>query len=56
VDHDVNDTQSTTLTFPIVADKDLKISQLYEMIHPSESEHTPLSVRCSSLIRTRRSA
>jgi peroxiredoxin len=35
---DVNDTQSTTLTFPIVADPDLKISQLYEMIHPSESE------------------
>jgi alkyl hydroperoxide reductase subunit AhpC len=26
---DVNDTQSTTLTFPIVADPDLKISQLY---------------------------
>ena len=35
---DVNDTQHTTLTFPIVADPDLKISQLYEMIHPSESE------------------
>lgn len=35
---DVNDTQHTTLQFPIVADPDLKISQLYEMIHPSESE------------------
>jgi peroxiredoxin (alkyl hydroperoxide reductase subunit C) len=35
---DVNDTQHTTLTFPIVADPDLTISQLYEMIHPSESE------------------
>lgn len=35
---DVNDTQNTTLTFPIVADPDLKVSKLYEMIHPSESE------------------
>lgn len=35
---DVNDTQHTTLQFPIVADPDLKISRLYEMIHPSESE------------------
>jgi peroxiredoxin (alkyl hydroperoxide reductase subunit C) len=35
---DVNDTQNTTLRFPIVADPDLKISKLYEMIHPSESE------------------
>ncbi|MGV6803162.1 MAG: peroxiredoxin [Ruegeria sp.] len=35
---DVNDTQHTTLTFPIVADADLKIAKLYEMIHPSESE------------------
>lgn len=35
---DVNDTQNTNLQFPIVADADLKISQLYGMIHPSESE------------------
>lgn len=35
---DVNDTQNTTLTFPIVADPDLEIAKLYEMIHPSESE------------------
>ena len=35
---DVNDTQNTNLTFPIVADPDLKIAKLYEMIHPSESE------------------
>ena len=35
---DVNDTQHTTLQFPIIADPDLKISRLYEMIHPSESE------------------
>lgn len=35
---DVNDTQNTTLQFPIVADADLKIAKLYEMIHPSQSE------------------
>ena len=35
---DVNDTQNTTLRFPIVADPDLKIAKLYEMLHPSESE------------------
>lgn len=35
---DVNDTQNTCLQFPIVADPDLKVAQLYEMIHPSESE------------------
>lgn len=36
--NDVNDTQNTELTFPIVADPDLVIARLYEMIHPSESE------------------
>jgi alkyl hydroperoxide reductase subunit AhpC len=34
----VNDTQHTTLTFPIVADPDLAVAKLYGMIHPSESE------------------
>jgi peroxiredoxin (alkyl hydroperoxide reductase subunit C) len=35
---DVNDTQKTTLRFPIVADPDLEIATLYEMIHPAQSE------------------
>jgi peroxiredoxin (alkyl hydroperoxide reductase subunit C) len=35
---DVNDTQNTYLVFPIVADADLKIAKLYDMIHPDESE------------------
>lgn len=35
---DVNDTQHTTLRFPIVADADLKIAKLYGMIHPKQSE------------------
>jgi len=36
--NDVNETQDTVLTFPIVADPYLAIAKLYEMIHPSESE------------------
>lgn len=35
---DVNETQNTTLRFPIVADADLEIARGYGMIHPSESE------------------
>ena len=35
---DVNDTQSCDLQFPIVADPDFKIAQLYDMIHPGESD------------------
>jgi peroxiredoxin (alkyl hydroperoxide reductase subunit C) len=34
---DVDDTQHTTVEFPIVADLDKKVAQLYEMIHPNES-------------------
>ena len=35
---DVNDTQHTDLQFPIVADADLSIAKLYDMIHPDQSE------------------
>ncbi|MFA3917003.1 peroxiredoxin [Ruegeria hyattellae] len=35
---DVYDIQNTDLRFPIVADADLKIAKLYDMIHPSECE------------------
>jgi thioredoxin-dependent peroxiredoxin len=35
---DVNDTQNTTLEFPIVADAHHEIAQAYDMIHPGESE------------------
>ncbi|MFK5978116.1 MAG: peroxiredoxin [Rhizobiaceae bacterium] len=35
---DVDDTQNTTLKFPIVADPDLKVAKLYGMIHGAESE------------------
>lgn len=35
---DVNDTQHTNLTFPIIADADLSIAKMYDMIHPEQSE------------------
>lgn len=35
---DVNETQNTTLTFPIIGDPKLTVAKLFEMIHPSESE------------------
>ncbi|MBW8294489.1 peroxiredoxin [Sphingopyxis sp.] len=35
---DVNDTQNTDLQFPIVADPDLAIATLYDMIHPQQSD------------------
>ncbi len=35
---DVDETQQTHVDFPIVADADRKIAQLYGMIHPNESD------------------
>ncbi|NBC20743.1 MAG: peroxiredoxin [Alphaproteobacteria bacterium] len=35
---DVNDTQNCDLQFPILADAHHKVAQLYDMIHPGESE------------------
>lgn len=35
---DINETQKTQLEFPILADTDRKIAQLYGMIHPGQSE------------------
>ena len=34
---DVDDTQNTTLEFPIVADPDRIIAEMYDMIHPGQS-------------------
>ncbi|VVE88751.1 peroxiredoxin [Pandoraea bronchicola] len=36
--NDINETQHTTVNFPILADGDRKVSQLYDMIHPNASE------------------
>lgn len=34
---DINTTQNTEVQFPIIADKDRKISELYDFIHPNAS-------------------
>jgi len=35
---DVDNTQHTDVEFPIVADPELKVAKLYDMIHPEESD------------------
>lgn len=40
---DINDTQDTTVNFPIIADADRKVSELYDLIHPNAS--STLTVR-----------
>jgi len=35
---DINETQSTVVGFPILADADRKVAQLYDMIHPNANE------------------
>lgn len=34
---DINETQNTEVDFPIIADEDRKVSELYDMIHPNAS-------------------
>ena len=36
--NDINETQNTTVNFPILADADRKVSELYGFIHPNASE------------------
>jgi alkyl hydroperoxide reductase subunit AhpC len=38
--NDINETQHTSVTFPIIADHDRKVADLYDMIHPNASETT----------------
>ena len=45
---DINETQNTTVNFPILADKDRKVSTLYDFIHPNASE--TLTVRSLVII------
>lgn len=35
--NDINETQHCRVEFPLIADEDLKIAQLYDMIHPNAS-------------------
>ena len=36
--HDINETQTTTVNFPIIADPDFKVAKLYDAIHPEVSD------------------
>jgi thioredoxin-dependent peroxiredoxin len=36
--NDINETQHTRVEFPIIADEDRKVANLYDMIHPNASE------------------
>lgn len=40
---DINETQQTTVNFPIIADEDKKVATLYDMIHPNANNN--LTVR-----------
>ena len=43
--HDINETQHTIVQFPLIADPERKVSELYDMIHPNASlTHTVRSV------------
>jgi alkyl hydroperoxide reductase subunit AhpC len=35
--NDINETQNTSVNFPIIADADRNVATLYDMIHPNES-------------------
>ena len=35
---DINETQNTTMNFPIIADPDRKVATLYDMIHPKADD------------------
>ena len=35
---DINETQNTVVNFPIIADEDRVVAELYDMIHPNASE------------------
>ncbi len=46
--NDINETQNTTVNFPIIADQDRKVSDLYDFIHPNASD--TLTVRSLVII------
>jgi thioredoxin-dependent peroxiredoxin len=47
---DIEETQSTKLNYPILADADKKVSELYGMIHPNSSTGNTLTVRSVFII------
>jgi thioredoxin-dependent peroxiredoxin len=47
---DINETQGTAVNYPILADADKKVSELYGMIHPNSSTGNTLTVRSVFII------
>jgi len=47
---DINETQNTTVNFPIIADEDKKVATLYDMIHPNSDDK--MTVRSVFVIGT----
>lgn len=45
---DINETQNTTVNYPILADQDKKVSDLYDMIHPNSLDN--LTIRSVFII------
>ncbi|AWW32465.1 peroxiredoxin [Echinicola strongylocentroti] len=45
---DINETQQTEVNYPIIADEDRKVAELYDMIHPNANEK--LTVRSVFII------
>ncbi len=39
---DINATQGTTVNFPIIADGDRQVAELYDMIHPNSDDKAPV--------------
>lgn len=37
--NDINETQKTTVNYPLIADPDKKVATLYDMIHPNASDN-----------------
>lgn len=35
---DINETQQTEVNFPLIADEDFKVANLYDMVHPNSTE------------------
>jgi thioredoxin-dependent peroxiredoxin len=47
---DINETQGCGVNYPILADEDKKVSELYDMIHPNSSTGSTLTVRSVFII------
>lgn len=47
---DIEETQNVTLNYPVLADGDKKVSELYDMIHPNSSTGNTLTVRSVFII------